>query len=104
MRYMEWVSTRDRLPNDEYESYRREYRENPEFIAFISGAIVSTVLLFDGTGFYAHEDDYDDGEHDYFDVTHWMMMPPTPEKCRVKAEDLGPFDPEYEAFEAFFAG
>ena len=101
MHYMQWIPVSERLPLHEFEEYREEFDENPEFIVLIQSARVPTCLMFDGRGFYIADDGYEDGDHDYYTVTHWMRMPPLPEECRV-VDDLGEFKAEYEAFEVLF--
>lgn len=98
MQYLKWTPVSEGLPSqEEYHEYYDRYYTDPEFIVFISDALVPTVLSFDGDGFYWEGDG--DGDRDYYEVTHWMKMPPKPEDCLVSVGDFGEFKPEYSALE-----
>ena len=100
MQYLRWVAVADRLPLEEFRKYCDKYHFNPEFIVYIDYASVPTALSFDGTGFYW--DGCEEDDRDYYEVTHWMMMPPKPEDCLAVADDFGEFKPEYEALELLY--
>ena len=72
-----WVPVSERLPVQEYETHRKIYDSDPEFVVVIKGAKTSTVLQLhrdkDGK-YYWH-----DGE-DIYPVIYWMPMPVPPEE------------------------
>lgn len=106
MNYLQWVPVSARMPDEELRGYRAKYGQYAvrEFVVYISGAAVSTVLWYDGRGFYSSDgdepwDEDDDGREYYDDVTHWMSLPPVPDECKV-AIDLGDtFEASYEMLE-----
>ena len=103
MQYLQWIPASERMPNEELNEFRAKYGQYSvrEFIVYISGAAVSTVLWYDGHGFYESDgeepldEDYDDREY-YDDVTHWMSLPPTPEKCKVEIDLGDSFEASYD--------
>ena len=98
MQYLKWTPVSEGLPSqEEYREYLDRYYSDPEFIVFIYDALLPTVLSFDGTGFYWEGPD--DSDRDYYQITHWMKMPPKPEDCLIAVTDFGEFKPEYEALE-----
>ncbi len=70
-----WISVKDRLP----EVFQHEYGEPFQFIVFIEGASLSTVLFFDGENWR----DYDlvcmKYCSDFYRVTHWQPLPEPPD-------------------------
>ena len=104
MTYLRWIPVTERMPDIELREYRDRYGEHVdrEFIVFINGAEQSTMLTYDGRGFYLEEVfDQDNDDRDYYDVTHWMVMPPAPWKCLVSVDLDDDFKPEYELLEVF---
>ena len=68
----EWISVKDRLPTQEdAEKYLLEYEEYNEYLVMIEGAIIPTVLMFDGENWFNDADDM-------YAVTHWMPLPQPP--------------------------
>ena len=62
MKMGEWISVKDRLPDDP-----------TEYIVMISGATIPTTLLFNGVEWYDFRED------EFYPVTHWMPLPLPPE-------------------------
>lgn len=106
MDYMQWVPVSKRRPDEELRAFREKYGRYSvrEFIVYIAAAAVSTVLWYDGYGFYSSDGDEpwedDADERDYYDdVTHWMSLPPVPAEC-VTVKDLGgDFTVEFDKLE-----
>lgn len=104
MKYIQWVDVNKRKPDQELSEYRERWGENAdcEFIVFIQGAAIPTMLAYDGYGFYAVPPcDYEDDEPDYYEVTHWMCMPPAPSECRVERGIEENLTANFEQIEAF---
>lgn len=71
---MEWISVKERLPEEEWKKYLALYNDDGlEIICMIAGAKIATSLYYDGTGFR-------DCFFDYLPVTHWMYLPEPPEE------------------------
>lgn len=69
-----WIPVSVRLPHYEFLSHCRETGEKElEVLCVIDGATESTILRFDGSGFF-------DGYKNPYRVTHWMPKPAVPVK------------------------
>ena len=73
-----WIPVTERLPIEEYEEYKDRWQddEDPAFIVMIRGAILPTLLYFDGRLFHGMcgltRVDYR--------ITHWMPLPEPPQE------------------------
>ena len=52
-------------------------KEPMEYIVMIKGGANATTLLFDGEDWF---DEAEDGEQNFYIVTHWMPLPEPPEE------------------------
>lgn len=70
-----WVSVNERLPElteKEIEDIKHySFDHAPEFIVFIEGADIPTVLKFDGKLWF-------DNSGTWYPITHWMPLPEPP--------------------------
>ena len=75
-RISEWISVKERLPNENYESLKKEYGDFMSDNAIDYGV---EFLTFDETGvisvsdFWVKSQRFDEG------ITHWMPLPNPPE-------------------------
>ena len=70
---MEWISTKDRLPEEEYENFKKKYPDSDfEVIVQIAGAELATTLIWDGESFRDNRDDVYSGT---YEVAYWMPSP-----------------------------
>lgn len=101
MKCLQWTPVSQRLPVDELNRYRERYGNwsCQEFIVYIDGAEIPTVLCFDGENFFEEGD----GET-YYDVTHWMCMPPRPSDCVVDVDLGDQIEANFELLEAIMLG
>lgn len=76
--YRWWIRTDEELPGQEkVGKYYAQYGEHPQYIVMIAHAVKPTILAFDG------EDFYDPYTNELYKVTHWMELPPEPEKNKT---------------------
>lgn len=91
MKYLQWIPVSSRKPDIELEEHKSKYlfEDFVEVIAYIEHAEEPTALGYDGNGFFwINADEDEDGNRDYYRVTHWMPFPPPPHECLVDL-DLG---------------
>ena len=70
-----WIPVTERLPEEWMIWVNDEHREPLEFLVFIDGAEIPTVLNFDGKRFC--------DEMDFYPVTHWMPLPEPPKEVQT---------------------
>lgn len=75
-----WIPVSERLPEDWMIRVNDEHMEPAEFLVFIEGAEIPTVLCFNGESFR-------DYEGFTYSVTHWMPLPEPPEEVITNKED-----------------
>lgn len=103
MRYMQWIPASVKMPDAELKAYRQKWGPDSyiEVISFISGAEIPTALGYDGTGFFAiNDEEYDDFDREYYAVTHWMSMPPSPKECIIHIDLGDQIEANFELLEA----
>lgn len=94
--YLQWIPTSKRLPDAEWEEFQKAFTD-PEMgvIVMIKGALIPCHLYYNGY-------EFTDSDGTEYDVTHWMSLPPPPDKC-INTIDLNDnLLPNYEMFEAIF--
>lgn len=77
-KYRAWTAVTDGLPKD----YHINEEEDRTYLVMIGGATFPTVLAFDGERWYKETFA---GRY-YYDVTHWLPLPPAPTRLIVSLE------------------
>lgn len=79
---MEWVSTKDRLPEKEYEDFKKKYPdEKLEVVVQIVDAEIATTLFWDGESFK-------DTDGVIYEVANWMPFPKVPKEINLMKINL----------------
>lgn len=78
-----WIKVSDRLP----EIYQQDNGEPMEFIVMIKGAIVPTVLSYNGTEWFQMDWTNTRAGSSYA-VTHWMPLPEPPRDDLTPSESI----------------
>ncbi len=80
LRKQQWISVKDRLPEQELQQAINENRAcfDIEVIVMIAGALYPTVLFYNGV-------EFTDGQDNIYAVTHWQPMPEPPKEREENA-------------------
>lgn len=79
---MGWISIKDRLPEKEYEDFKKKYPDSDfEVIVQIVDAKIATTLFWDGESFK-------DTDGVIYEVVNWMPFPKVPKEINLMKINL----------------